>query len=64
MAKLLIADDNTIFCQNLAIQFRHENYVVDIAEDGEAALEFLSRYKYDVAILDWDMPLYSGMYLP
>jgi len=36
-------------------------YVVDAVSDGEWALRFLRTYDYEVAILDWRMPVVSGL---
>lgn len=61
MPKVLIADDDCNFCQNVAGLLSALGHKVDIAHDGEDALEFLELYSYDVAILDWDMPEFSGL---
>jgi DNA-binding response OmpR family regulator len=61
MPKILIADDDFNLCENVSGLLRADGHKVDIAHDGEDALEFLELYSYDVAILDWDMPEISGM---
>ena len=36
-------------------------YVVDSVSDGSDALAYLAAYEYDVAVLDWRMPVMSGI---
>ncbi len=56
MAKVLLVEDNMDLAERLASWLRGENYYVDISETGESALENLKFYKYDIVILDWELP--------
>lgn len=38
-----------------------EEYIVDEAQDGEEALELLQKYQYDLLILDYMMPIVTGI---
>jgi DNA-binding response OmpR family regulator len=40
---------------------REHGYIVDAVADGQWALRFLRTYDYEVAILDWRMPVSSGL---
>lgn len=62
MAKVLIADDDSALLVMLSAWLMHEsNHVVETAADGEQALDLLLTYSYDVVVLDWEMPKYSGL---
>ncbi|MBX9724641.1 MAG: response regulator transcription factor [Candidatus Obscuribacterales bacterium] len=56
MAKVLLVEDNSDLAEQLASWLRSENYYVDISPDGESALENLKFYKYDIVVLDWELP--------
>lgn len=57
MAKILLVDDNKeladIIC-NLLVKIDKQS--VDIAHEGQAALQLLTLNEYDLLILDWSMP--------
>lgn len=60
--KALLIEDNlilaTIMSRSLqALQFTH----VDVAHNGEEALKYLMRQKYDVILVDWMLPKMSGL---
>jgi DNA-binding response OmpR family regulator len=61
MAKILIVEDET----DLAIPVRDwltkEQHLVELVDNGTAALELLRVYKYDIIILDLMIPGVSGM---
>jgi DNA-binding response OmpR family regulator len=42
---------------------KREKYLVDIALKGSHAREKLSLQEYDLIILDWSLPEYSGLYI-
>lgn len=56
MAKVLLVEDNSDLAEQLAGWLRNENYFVDVSGTGDSALENLKFYKYDVIILDWELP--------
>jgi DNA-binding response OmpR family regulator len=57
---VLLADDETLLADTIADGLRKLAIAVDVCYDGEAAVEKLSVNRYDVAVLDRDMPLRHG----
>jgi two-component system response regulator VanR len=58
--RVLIVEDEAYLAEALRDGLRLEAISADIAEDGDRALELLSINRYDVAILDRDIPGPSG----
>jgi two-component system OmpR family response regulator len=58
---VLVAEDDEGLRSVLERGLRENGYAVDAAGDGEMALQYLSTYEYEVAILDWRMPKVSGL---
>lgn len=61
--RILIADDEKEFVKMLEDWLRHKNIGRDIAYNGEQALELLQLNKYNLAILDHNMPGLTGLEL-
>ena len=64
--KLLLVDDETDLTEPLALALSREGYQVDVAVDGEIALEKLTQARsqqayYQLVILDWMLPRCSGV---
>ncbi len=59
--RVLVAEDDAALREVLARGLRENGYVVDAVEDGEQALRHLQLYDYEVAVLDWRMPVRSGL---
>lgn len=59
--RVLVAEDDGALRSVLERGLRESGYVVDAVADGEAALKWLRAYDYEVAVLDWRMPLVSGL---
>lgn len=57
---VLIVDDDTDICLNLKDILDDLGYRSEIANDGPAALRLLSQQRYDIALLDFKMPLMDG----
>lgn len=62
-SSILVVDDELDICQNLADILADQDYDVDIATSGRAALELAARKPYDVALLDLKMPEMDGITL-
>jgi CheY-like chemotaxis protein len=62
-ASILVVDDEVDTCRNLSDILTDLGYRVDIAHDGNAALELVRRNNYDVALLDLRMPGMDGITL-
>jgi len=58
--KLLIVDDNPKNLQVLGKTLNTQNYEVEFALDGNTALEWLVDRKFDLVLLDINMPGISG----
>src|SRR3954453_20276018 len=58
--RVLVADDERLPADTVAEGLRRLAMAVDVCHDGEAALERLSVHRYDVAVLDRDMPGRTG----
>ncbi len=58
---ILVVDDEASIRRTLREILEYEDYSVDEAEDGEAALEKLKANRYDVVLLDVKMPKVDGI---
>jgi DNA-binding response OmpR family regulator len=58
--RILVAEDEPLMADAVAEWLRREALAVDVAYDGDAALERLGINEYDVLILDRDLPGVSG----
>jgi DNA-binding response OmpR family regulator len=54
--RVLVAEDFEILARAIATGLRREGMAVDVALDGEDALESLAITRYDVVVLDRDLP--------
>src|ERR671920_871547 len=61
--KILIADDEAAITAGLSAILSDEGYEVDVATDGEKALERLSADGYGVVLADLKMPKVDGLAL-
>jgi two-component system copper resistance phosphate regulon response regulator CusR len=59
--RLLVVEDDPGLGRLLVKGLEEQAYAVDLAQDGEAALEFASLNDYDVIILDIGLPRRSGL---
>jgi two-component system response regulator VanR len=58
--RVLVVEDSEALAGALQAGLRREAMAVDVALDGEAALELLGVNAYDVAVLDRDLPGLHG----
>jgi DNA-binding response OmpR family regulator len=58
--RVLVADDERLLADTIADGLRRLSLAVDVCYDGDAALERVKVHRYDVAVLDRDMPGCSG----
>jgi DNA-binding response OmpR family regulator len=54
--RVLVAEDFEIFAKAIATGLRRTGMAVDVALDGDEALESLAVTRYDVVVLDRDLP--------
>ncbi|MGV8969954.1 MAG: response regulator transcription factor [Microbacteriaceae bacterium] len=62
-ARILVVEDETQMANLLARGLRGEGYVVDIADNGIAAITLATHEAFDIAVLDVMMPGMSGFEL-
>jgi CheY-like chemotaxis protein len=60
---ILVVDDDSDMCRNMADLFGDLGYLVDAAERGETALKKARRRAYDLGLLDLRMPGMDGLTL-
>ncbi len=58
--RVLVTEDDEVLATALATGLRREGMAVDVALDGNAALEHLAVNRYDVVVLDRDLPGVHG----
>lgn len=59
--EILIAEDDEQIANSLKKNFSEEGNHVVIAKDGEEAIHFSDSITFDVVLLDWRMPKFSGI---
>lgn len=58
--RILIAEDDAPLATFIAKAFKAEDHTTEIAANGEEALQLLQKTKYDLLILDLNLPVVSG----
>ncbi len=58
--RLLIVEDEKDLRESVAEGLKIDGYYVDMAEDGESALDLLSYNEYDLIVLDLNLPDMHG----
>ncbi|MEV4809143.1 response regulator transcription factor [Micromonospora avicenniae] len=58
--RVLVVEDENLLAESIAEWLRREAFAVDVAYDGDAALERLGVNDYDVVVLDRDLPVVHG----
>lgn len=61
--KLLIVEDEKVFCDRIAKSLRKAGYEVDMCHDGSSAAEYMISGDYDLILLDLNLPDIDGMEL-
>ena len=59
--RVLIVEDDQLLREQLAATLRANDYVVDVAVDGEEGLYFAQEYPIDLAIVDLGLPKIDGV---
>jgi DNA-binding response OmpR family regulator len=60
VVRVLVVEDERLLADTIADGLRRQAMAVDVAYDGDAALERLVVNDYDVVVLDRDLPIVSG----
>src|SRR4029453_7856282 len=58
--RVLVVEDEEVLAAAVARGLRHEGMAVDVSHDGADALEKLDVNRYDVVVLDRDLPGVHG----
>jgi len=58
--RVLVTEDDEVLARAVAAGLRREGMAVDVALDGDAAMEHLAVNRYDVVVLDRDLPGVHG----
>jgi DNA-binding response OmpR family regulator len=58
--KILLIEDDFDLAENIIDYFEIQNYKVDYTDSGESALEFLHENRYDIIVLDINLPGIDG----
>jgi DNA-binding response OmpR family regulator len=58
--RVLVAEDEQVMADTIAEGLRRRAMAVDVCYDGDAALERVAVHRYDVVILDRDLPIVHG----
>jgi len=58
--RVLVVEDETVLAEAVARGLRRQGMAVDVAGDGAAALDRLRVNRYDVVVLDRDLPEVHG----
>jgi CheY-like chemotaxis protein len=56
---ILVAEDNLMNCKLVLLGLKQYN--VDVAYDGQEAIDLFTRNNYDVILMDLQMPVKSGI---
>ena len=59
--KILLVEDETVVREALRDWLTEDGYVVDVAEDGEEALEKIKKEEFGVIVLDLRLPGIDGL---
>lgn len=61
MKKILIVEDDTKMARFIELQLVHQQYMVEIANDGRTAINMVKENSYDLIILDIMLPGIDGI---
>lgn len=61
--KILVVEDDETIAELLTFILSNQNYVVEVANDGEAAWELIVVYDYDLLLIDITLPHLDGISL-
>ncbi|SFA81043.1 MULTISPECIES: response regulator transcription factor [unclassified Bacillus (in: firmicutes)] len=61
MKKILLAEDEEVLRMLIADTLEDDEYLVDEASDGAEALSKIQNTDYDLIILDYMMPVFTGL---
>lgn len=63
MSRILIAEDEKFLVMALKDNFGTDNYTIDVAANGDEAIECIRGHRPDIILLDLLMPKRDGFYV-
>jgi class 3 adenylate cyclase len=60
LGRILVVDDSRLIRMKLAYDLKQQGHTVAVAENGQQALKMMSKYPFDVVLLDIMMPEMNG----
>lgn len=60
-SKILVVEDDTNMSSSIKQWLEGHQYTVEVVANGSEALSALKFYKFDLVILDWELPDLSGL---
>ena len=60
LPRVLIVEDNLELCRRLQKLLETESFIVDVSNEGALGLAMLEQYKYEVVVMDWNLPVMNG----
>lgn len=63
MQRILLAEDEEVLRMLVVDTLEDEGYLIDEACDGEEAYQLIRQNAYDLILLDYMMPVYTGLEL-
>jgi two-component system sensor histidine kinase/response regulator len=60
-ARILLAEDNPLNCEVVLAMLQQSDLVVDVAENGALAFEKTRSQRYDLILMDMQMPVMDGL---
>ena len=60
-ARILVVEDNEINQEVIALQLRSAGMLVDLASNGQFAIDMVGRAPYDLILMDMHMPVMDGL---
>ena len=61
--RILLVEDDFNLAETLAEAISDQRYTVDVADDGESALDYIQTLEYDLILLDVMLPDLDGIEL-
>lgn len=61
--KILLVEDDTVFAEQLSIELRSQNYIVEAVAEASLVTDYVSSAEYDLLILDINLPDSDGILL-
>ena len=61
MKRILLAEDEEVLRMLVVDTLEDEDYIVDEAADGGEAMDLWQNHSYDLVIVDYMMPVFTGL---